>query len=139
MNAIDTNVLIYCIDRHDPVKRAKARTLLRGLQPGPLKTILPWQVLGELVRFLRAWQDRGQITRPALLRYVHLFRNLFPLSMPTPAVLDRALDFSDRFCLSHWDSMLIGACIEAGVDTLYTEDMGTPVAFDGLQLINPFV
>ena len=139
MNAIDTNVLIYSIDRHDPVKRAKARALLRGLQPDPLKTILPWQVLGELVRFLRAWQDRGQITRPALLCYVHLFRNLFPLGMPMPAVLDRALDLSGRFSLSHWDSMLIGACIEAGVDTLYTEDMGAPVAFDRLQLINPFV
>jgi predicted nucleic acid-binding protein len=139
MNAFDTNILIYSIDRHDPVKRARAHALLRGLQPDPLNTILPWQVLGELVRFLRAWQDRGQITRPALLRYVHLYRNLFPLSMPTPAVLDRALDLSGRFSLSHWDSLLIGACIEAGVDTLYTEDMGAPVSFDGLHLINPFV
>jgi predicted nucleic acid-binding protein len=139
MNAIDTNVLIYSIDRHDPIKRAKARALLRSLQSGPQQTILPWQVLGELVRFLRAWQDRGQITRPALMRYVHLFRNVFPLSMPTPSVLDRALDLSDRFSLSHWDSMLIGACIEAGVDTLYTEDMGAPTQFDGIRLVNPFI
>jgi predicted nucleic acid-binding protein len=59
--------------------------------------------------------------------------------MPAPAVLDRALDLSGRFSLSHWDSMPIGASIEAGVDTLYTEDMGAPIQFDRLRLINPFV
>jgi predicted nucleic acid-binding protein len=34
--------------------------------------------------------------------------------------------------------MLIGACKEAKVDTLYTEDMGAPVVIDGLVLLNPF-
>lgn len=41
--------------------------------------------------------------------------------------------------LSHSDSMILGASIEAGVTTLYTEDMGAPTTFDGIQLINPFV
>lgn len=63
----------------------------------------------------------------------------FPFVMPTPNVLDRALDLSNRFSLSHWDSMLLGACIEARVDTLYTEDMGAPTTIDSVQLINPFV
>jgi predicted nucleic acid-binding protein len=35
--------------------------------------------------------------------------------------------------------MLLGACAEAGVETLYTEDMGAPVDIDGISLINPFV
>jgi predicted nucleic acid-binding protein len=64
---------------------------------------------------------------------------MFPLSLPTAAVLDRAVDLADRYSLSHWDSMLLGACIEAGVDALYTEDMGSPTSYDSVQLINPFV
>jgi predicted nucleic acid-binding protein len=59
--------------------------------------------------------------------------------MPAPGVLDRALDLTDRHSLSHWDSMLIAACIEAGVNTLYTEDMGSPGQYDSVRLVNPFI
>jgi predicted nucleic acid-binding protein len=59
--------------------------------------------------------------------------------MPSPAVLDFALDLSARHSLSHWDSMVLGACKEAGVTTLYTEDMGSPTAYDGIQLLNPLI
>ena len=78
------------------------------------------------------------MTREALLRYIAIFRKLFPLVMPIPQVADRALDLAGRFSLSHWDSMLLGACKEAGVTTLYTEDMGAPTSYDGIHLVNPF-
>ena len=78
------------------------------------------------------------MTRSEVERYINLFRRLFPLAMPTAAVLDRALDLSARFSLSHWDSMLLGGCLEAGVDLLYTEDMGAPRQIDGVRLVNPF-
>lgn len=58
--------------------------------------------------------------------------------MPTLSVVDRAIDLTGRYSLSHWDSMLLGACLEAGVDVLYTEDMGAPVTYDGVRLVNPF-
>ena len=54
-------------------------------------------------------------------------------------MLDRGLDLSERYSLSYWDSMIVAACLEAQVDTLYTEDMGAPAVYDGLQLVNPFV
>jgi len=139
MNGVDTNILIYRLERRDPVKRAKARDLLRRLRASSVPTFLLWQVMGELVRHLRAWQDRQMITRASLLRYVNSARRLFPLAMPNPNVLDRALDLSGRYSLSHWDSMLLGACIEAQIDTLYTEDMGAPTTFDSVKLINPFI
>jgi predicted nucleic acid-binding protein len=138
MNAVDTNVLIYSLDRRYPVKRAKARNLFRQLRSRPVRTLLLWQVAGEFMRQLRAWEAQGQLSRADSKRYVDLFRRLFPLTVPTPHVLDRALDLSDRFSLSHWDSMLLGACVEAGVDNLYTEDMGAPTRYDSVQLINPF-
>lgn len=37
MNAIDTNVLVYSLDIHEPAKQAKAKELLAGsvtAQPG---------------------------------------------------------------------------------------------------------
>ncbi len=138
MNAVDTNVLIYRLDRSDPVKQAKARDLLRQLAENTEPTVLPWQVLGELVCQLRRWQDQNQVTRDALLRYVAALRRLFPVVMPTATVLDRALELMGKYSLSHWDSMLLGACLDAGVDTLYTEDMGAPTTCGSIRLVNPF-
>ena len=138
MNAIDTNVLVYRLDRSDLIKQAKARQLLRQLAADTVPTVLPWQVLGELIRQLRYWQDQKQITRDTLLRYVATFRKLFPIAIPALGVVDRAIDLTGRYSLSHWDSMLLGACLEAGVDILYTEDMGAPVTYDSIRLINPF-
>jgi predicted nucleic acid-binding protein len=129
MIAIDTNVLVYRIDRSEPVKQGKARSLLRRLAAGTEPTVMPWQVLCELVRHLRYWQDKNQLTRDAMLRYVAGFRRLFPVVMPTIVVLDRALALSARYSLSHWDSMLLGACLEANVDTLFTEDLGSPCVY----------
>jgi predicted nucleic acid-binding protein len=139
MTGIDTNILVYSIDSRDPLKRAKARGLLRKLHADRTEVVLPWQVVGEFVRFLRASEDRGVTSRAAWLRHLHLVRRHFPIVMPTPSVLDRALDLSGRYSLSHWDSMLLGACVEAGIDWLYTEDMGSPTAIGGVQLINPFI
>ena len=139
MNAIDTNVFIYRLDRRDPVKQGKARSLLRQLAVDTTPTVLLWQVLGELMPQLRYWQDRGQLTRDGFLRYVATFRRLHPLVMPTSQVLDRALDLAGRHVLSHWDSMLVGACQEAGVTRPFTEDTGAPATYDGVELVNPFI
>lgn len=35
--------------------------------------------------------------------------------------------------------MILGACKDAGVSTLYTEDMGSPAIYDGIQLVNPLL
>jgi len=139
MIAVDTNVLVYRLDRSEPVKQGKARSLLRQLAVGAEPSVMPWQVLCELVRQLRYWQDKNQLSGDAMLRYVAAVRHLFPVVMPTVAVLDRALALSARYTLSHWDSMLLGACLEANVNTLFTEDMGSPCAYGGLQLLNPFI
>ena len=48
MIAVDTNVLVYRLDRSEPVKQAKARSLLRRLAIGAEPTIMPWQVLCEV-------------------------------------------------------------------------------------------
>ena len=94
MNAIDTNVLVYRLDQSDLVKQAKARQLLRQLAADTVPTVLPWQVLGELIRQLRYWQDQKQITRDTLLRYVATFRKLFPIGIPALSVVDRAIDLT---------------------------------------------
>ena len=63
---------------------------------------------------------------------------MFPLQVPSAASFKTSFDLRSRFSLSHWDSMLLAACKEAGVDTLYSEDMSAGTDYDGLVIVNPF-
>ncbi len=49
------------------------------------------------------------------------------------------MSLAERFSLSHWDSMILGACQSAGATRLYTEDIGAPLNIDGIELINPLL
>jgi predicted nucleic acid-binding protein len=138
MNAVDTNVLLYSVDRNEPVKQLKAQQLLQQLHSSAEPTILLWQILGELTQQLRRWRDQGRLTPTEFSQHVRAFRHLFPFVLPTPEAFDAAIDLSERFSLSHWDSMILGACRAAGATRLYTEDMGSPGTIDGIELVNPF-
>ncbi len=137
MNAIDTNILLYSVDRNEPTKQLKAQQLLQQLHSAGDPTILLWQVLGEVTQQLRRWRDRGRLNPTEFSQHIRAFRYLFPLVLPTPEAFDAALELSERFSLSHWDGMLLGACRAAGVTRLYTEDMGSPRTIDGIKLVNP--
>lgn len=83
MNAVDTNVLLYSIDRNEPAKQLKAQQLLQQLHLGTEPTLLLWQVLGELTQQLRRWRDLGKLTRAEFSQHIVAFRYLFPLAIPT--------------------------------------------------------
>jgi len=37
-----------------------------------------------------------------------------------------------------WDALILAACVEAGVETFYSEDLPGFDDFEGLQIVNPF-
>ncbi len=139
MNAVDTNVLVYSLDASEPVKQAKAQVLLDGLAQRPLETLLPWQVAGEVLNRLRKWESAGRITSADVEAHFRVFLTIFPVVIPNTQVFRKYFDWFSRFSLSHWDCMLLAACKEAGVNTLYSEDMDTGTDYDGLAIVNPFV
>jgi predicted nucleic acid-binding protein len=139
MNGVDTNIFVYALDHYEPVKQAKALELLQRLRGGFPQTVILWQVMGEYLNQMRRWLDQGRINPTDYQTYIQVYRVMFPLELPTTGVIDRALDLARRYSLSHWDSMLLGACLEAGITTLYTEDMGAPRTIDSIQLVNPFI
>jgi predicted nucleic acid-binding protein len=51
-----------------------------------------------------------------------------------------AINLGERYQLSHWDSLIIASALDAGCDTLYSEDMQNGQVFeDRLKVDNPFV
>lgn len=139
MNAVDTNVLIYSLDANEPVKQAKAKALLADLTANRRPTILPWQVAGELLNWLRKWELSGAVSSVDAEDYFHDFLSLFPLAIPSAQLFPAYFGLRHRFTLSHWDTMLLAACKEAGVTRLYSEDLDAGTNHDGLAVVNPFV
>jgi predicted nucleic acid-binding protein len=139
MNAVDTNVLVYALDADEPEKQRKAAELLDELIKTPAETVLLWQVASEFLSCLRKWAYGGRIAAADVeANFVNVL-DMFPISLPTRGVFTACFALSSRFSLSHWDSMLLSACIEAGVDTLYTEDLDANTTYDSVYLINPFL
>lgn len=138
MNAVDTNVFVYALDDNEPVKQSKAQALVDRLVRPPGDTMLLWQVAGELLSCLRKWESAGRISEADVQAHFRDVLSMFPLRIPTGNSFDIAFDLRARFSLSHWDSMLLAACKEASVTTLYSEDLDSKTDYDGLTVVNPF-
>jgi len=104
----------------------------------PSDTVLVWQVAAEFLNQLRKWETQGRLATAAVEAAFQRSRVMFTLRIPTEAVFQISSDLRSRFSLSHWDSMLLAACKEAGVTTLYSEDLDSGTDYDGLRVVNPF-
>ncbi len=87
---------------------------------------------------LRKWETAVRLTAADVEAHFRDAFSLFPITIPTTRVFEIAFDLHARFSLSHWDSMLLAACKEAGVTTLFSEDMDSGTDYDGLTIVNPF-
>lgn len=123
MNAVDTNVLVYAVDESEPAKQAKAIALLETLSAQSVRLIVLWQVAVEFVACLRRWESAGRLTREDTLAYKSELLDPLPIIMPAPAILQKSLELSERYSLSHWDSLVIAACLDAGIKAFYSEDL----------------
>ena len=138
MNAIDTNIYVYTMDADEPVKQSKAMALLGQLALSPSETVILWQVAGEFLCQLRRFEAKGLLTAASVEAGFLRFRATFALRLPTDGIFQASFKLRSRFSLSHWDSMLLAACQEAGVTTLYSEDMADGMNYDGVAIVNPF-
>jgi predicted nucleic acid-binding protein len=132
MNAVDTNILIYVNDPRDPVKQEIAASLVSALTDG----VLLWQVASEYLAASRKLESLGY-DRAQAYQYVRDLQQAWYTALPTWNVIDTAENLMSRFSLSHWDSMIVAACLEVNVQILYTEDFGYS-SIDGLRIVNPF-
>lgn len=139
MNALDTNVFVYAFDADEPPKRAKAHELLDRLIRRPLETVLLWQVAGELLGCLRKWESAKRMTTEDVEANFQDVFAMFTLREPSASLFAASFALRSRYSLSHWDSMLLAGCLDAGVDTLFTEDLHAGTDYDGVKIVNPFV
>jgi predicted nucleic acid-binding protein len=129
----DTNVLVYCTDATAPAKQAQARRLVAQASVDD-NGVLSTQVLIELFNVLTRKQKMPSATARAMVLAYSGWR-----TVPSDATLvAAAMDTAVRHPLSIWDAMVVQAALQAGADTLYTEDLNPGQRFGGLTVVNPF-
>lgn len=130
---LDTNILVYAATADEPAKQDTAKGLLTtwGLPGCTIST----QVLAEMYNVLA---HRKRWAPGDALQAVQMYTALRVVVLGADAVLAAlALAASQR--LSTWDAMIVQAALEAGCDTLFSEDLQAGRRFGALQVVNPFV
>ncbi|WP_158813123.1 PIN domain-containing protein [Methylocapsa sp. S129] len=125
----DSNILIYAysIDR----RRHRA---IEVIAPGGKISV---QVLNEFTNVLRNKQKQDwPIIELAVASIRRQFPEIAALSAETHAA---ALAIARDHGFSFYDALIAAAALEAGCDTLFSEDMQDGRVIDGLTIRNPFV
>lgn len=125
----DTNILVYATTS-DAKKLQAADCLKRG-------GIASVQVLNEFVHVARRKlrHDWPQIEF-ALGQFRDSLDDVVPVTLSTHI---GAVSLARDHGLSFYDALIVASAIEAGCDTLYSEDMQHGRTIGGLAVVNPFV
>lgn len=131
---LDTNVLVYAVDRGEPVKRARAIELLAAARGDQL--VLSTQVLLEfyvvvtrkLARPLTEEQAAARVAELAKLRVVGT----------DPGLVQAGIAVSRTAQLSPSDGMIVAAARAAGCERILTEDLSDGSSIGGVLIENPF-
>jgi predicted nucleic acid-binding protein len=125
----DTNVLLY-VASGDPAKADRAEKLL-----GDGGTISV-QVLNEIANVARRTMGLSWAEAHAFLTMI---RGLLPIRPVTIDIHDAGLVLAERYGLSIYDAMIGASALDAGSDTLWSEDMQDGMVLGGrLRVTNPF-
>ena len=127
---LDTNVLVYAALQPDPRSDA-ARALLRA------GGVISVQVLNEFANVARRKLRRPW---PEILRALAALRALCPPPLPlTAATHEAALALAERTGYALYDALILASALEAGCDTVCSEDLRDGQVIDGRLVIrNPF-
>jgi predicted nucleic acid-binding protein len=133
---VDSNVLIYVRDSADADKQAQAAAWMTELWRSH-RGRLSSQVLSEfyvnVTQKLRPGLDRE--TARADVRVLSAWQPI-PLD---EQVLDEAWHIQDRYGLSFWDALIVGAARVCGCGYVLTEDLQDGQDLAGVRVVNPFL
>ena len=130
---IDTNVLIYSVDRADPAKQAIALGLI-GRHAKERTGVISTQVLQE---FYSAATRKLGIEPIQAREQLRSFR-VFDIVQVTPAIIEEGVDCSILNLISFWDGLIVASASAAKCAELLSEDLGDKQIIQGVAVRNPF-
>jgi predicted nucleic acid-binding protein len=134
---IDTNILVYTFDDRDPGKRDRARALVAEAL-SESRGVIGYQVIQEFLnaalrKFLKP------LTAADAERYLTIVLEPLCAVFASIELYHQAIDISERWKYSFYDSLIIASALQAGCTVLYSEDLQHGQMIGNLRILNPFV
>ena len=125
----DTNVLVYAQGQG-----AKGDTARRALMEGGVVSV---QVLNEFANVLRRkFRLDWESVAAAVADVRDLFESIRPLDIETH---EAAITLAEAYGFGFYDSLIVASALQAGCETLLTEDLQAGRRIDGLIIVDPFI
>ena len=145
--SLDTNILVYAIDRDAEDRHEHSRDLIgRAARHDCVLTV---QALAE---FFHATTRKGLLAKSLAQAFVHDWLDVFQVTSADASTLVDAMDVTQEHGLSFWDAMLWATARQAGCAAILSEDLPSPKRSSGfgqaglqdgrrlrgVDVINPF-
>lgn len=134
---LDTNLWIYFFTKK-LCEKALAVAGLIAAHSTDSSLLMSTQVLGEIYHVLAR---KTSYTKEECQNIIQdLDRAFSPIASIDTATVFKALEISDRYSFSYWDSLILATALLNDCEILYSEDMQHNMnVFDQLQIKNPFI
>ena len=132
--SLDTNILIYAIDKDAGEKQIAAIRLIE-------KCVLEYDcvlTLQSLSEFYFAATRKKIVMHSDAEAQIKDWQLLFPTVLPSIHTVTNALKAVEEHNLSFWDAMLWSVAQENNVTELYSEDFQGGRELKGVTFVNPF-
>ena len=134
---LDTNIIVYSFSKKDTSKRKKAISLIDNALKKNVGCI-SFQVIQEFINAaLRkftvplTYKDCQEFLHNALEPICEVYSSI--------QLYNQALDITDRWRFSFYDSLIISAALQAGCEILYSQDLQHGQYIQNLKIVNPFI
>ena len=134
---IDTNILVYSFDNENSHKRNIALKLISEALTQS-KGIISYQVVQE---FMNVALKKFKVPFNTNDCQKYLTVVLEPLCEVYASIdlYHKALEISERWQFSFYDSLIISAALKSECSIIYTEDLQHGQKFFELEIVNPFM
>jgi len=132
---LDSNIIVYAYDRHEPDKLAKAQSLLKsGIAQE--NAVVSSQVLGEF--FVVVTQRiKEPLSADEAMRIIEIL-SVLPVVEIDLSLVKHAIETHKIYGISYWDSLILAAAEYTGCCKLISEDLSDGQEYNGIIVENPF-
>jgi len=131
---IDTNILVYSIDKFDKRKQNKARLIIKKIA-GESTIVISTQVLQE---FYVASVKKLNANPLVIKEIINGFEKFDIITVNVEMIKD-AIDLSLVNKISFWDALIVVAAEISKCSVIFTEDLNHGQTLKGIQIVNPFL
>ncbi len=133
---LDTNILVYTFDKSSPLKQKRSRELVADSLSGR-QGCISYQVVQEFLNVATRKFDPPLSKSDAQSYLINVLEPLCEVFAST-SLYYQALEVSDRWGYSFYDSLIIGGAISTDCAILYSEDLQPGQEIEKIRIVDPF-